>query len=202
VHLFPTVIAKAFSKYSGDIKVVEGLGFRHLSTDSIQHSGGIVTEIWSTALRPYAQKHKSWLILGVAGGSVIKLISRKYHPSRIVGVDIDPVIVDLGKKYFGLDKIPNLKIIIGNANNLPADTYDFILVDLFDSTSCPDFVYTSKFLNKTFKSGQTIFINHLYNSPKSRSSFHKLKDLIIKIKSPPQIRYILQNAVFIIKNIY
>ena len=197
MHLFPTVIASAKSKYSDNIKVVEGLGFRHLSTDSIQHSGGIVSQIWSTALKNVARKNKTWLVLGVAGGSVIKLISQKYHPATIVGIDIDPVIVDLGKKYFDLDKIPNLKIIIGDAQKLPRGNYDYILVDLFGRDSCPSFVYTPKFLNKLFKIGQNIFINHLYNSPGSISSLNTLNTIISNIKSPPQIRYILQNAVLI-----
>lgn len=194
MHFYPTVIASAKSKYSGEIKVVEGLGFRHLSTDAIQHSGGIVTEIWQTTLKPYAQKNKSWLVLGVAGGSVIKLISQKYKPKKIVGVDIDPMIVDLGKKYFGLDNIPNLEIIIGDAKIIPYGHYDYILVDLFGRDSCPDFVYTPKFLEKLYKSGSKVFINHLYNSPKSIAKF---KELAVRITPTPQICYIHQNAVLI-----
>jgi len=55
----------------------------------------------------------------LAGGTIVNLLIRMYPYMNIVGVDIDPVIVDLGRKYFHLDEYKNLKIEI-------ADAFDYI----------------------------------------------------------------------------
>jgi len=40
-----------------------------------------------------------------------KIISEKFPNAKITGIEIDPMMVEIGKKYFGLEKIfnpPNL----------------------------------------------------------------------------------------------
>lgn len=200
MHLFPTVIATADSPYSGLVRVVDGFGFRHLSTDKIQHSGGIVSQIWTTALnRQSPKRHRTWLVLGVAGGSVIQLISRKYHPTQITGIDIDPVIVELGKKYFGLSKITNLNLIIASAQTYLSScsqNFDYILVDLFGVDSCPKFVYSPAFLKKLSVIGKKIFINHLYHTPQAITLSHQLEVQLSRLKPDYTSQKISKNIVY------
>lgn len=73
------------------------------------------------------------LILGLGAGAVVKLYNRAYQVKGITGVEIDPVIIDLGRKYFNLND-DNLQIVNGEAGAyLKKDTqkYDLILVDAF-----------------------------------------------------------------------
>lgn len=196
----PKVIGKFQSDYSGTIRVVQGWGFRHLSTEKIQQSGGIVREIWSKALKNKASKNKSWLVLGVAGGTVIKMISQKFSSSRIVSVDIDPVIVDVGRKYFGLGDIPNSQVIITDAKDYlqkTKDKFDYILVDLFGVEGPPPFVYTENFLKRLKVVGEKVFINHLYNTPENIQLTHQLLESFQALGFSAQLQRVLANAVII-----
>lgn len=193
------VIAKAHSPISGNIRVVEGWGFRHLSTDSIQHSGGIVREIWTKTLKSHAAPHASWLVLGVAGGSVVHYLSRHLSPSRIVGVEIDPIMVDLGKRYFGLDTVPNFEIITADAFQYIQDCrekFDFIVVDLFGSDSPPEFVYSPTFIQTLKRCGKTVFINHLYATPAHKTECLRLENAIIHAGFSPTPLSIRKNKTF------
>lgn len=73
------------------------------------------------------------LILGLGAGAVVKLYNRAYQVKGITGVEIDPLIIDVGRKYFNLND-DNLQIVNGEAGlYLKKDTkkYDLILVDAF-----------------------------------------------------------------------
>lgn len=177
----PRVIAEAVSEYSGKLRVVQGWGFRHLSTDKIQHSGGIVEEIWDKALKGEAKKEASWLVLGVAGGCVLKLVNKKYQPKKITGVEIDPTIIDLGKKYFGLDKYENLSLVVADANKYIYETnerFDYVLGDLFGTDSPPEFVYEKRFLKRLKAIGTKVFINHIYDiGPNKKKADYLIRQL-------------------------
>jgi protein-L-isoaspartate O-methyltransferase len=87
---------------------------------------------------------QSVLVLGVAGGSVIKtLVDEIKYGGKITGVEIDPEVIQLANKYFSLDQIPNLKIVIGDAFEFVLKThekYDLIIIDIFRTLPCPTFV--------------------------------------------------------------
>lgn len=75
----------------------------------------------------------SLLILGLGAGSQVALYNRFYKVRSITGVEVDPLIIDLGKKYFDLNDA-NLKTICGDACfflDTARDFYDLIILDLF-----------------------------------------------------------------------
>jgi len=111
------------------------------------------------------------LILGLGGGTVVQLIaghsarphfcSRKkvkaqYPEAKIIGVEIDPEIVKIGKKFFGLDEFQNLKIITADAINWVEtcfndlnhcnEKFDLILVDLYIGDKFPPKAASDEFL--------------------------------------------------------
>lgn len=196
--LHPKIIAEAVSQYSGKIKVVEGWGFRNLSTDVIQHSGGIVEEIWEKGMKNRVKNDARWLVLGVAGGCVLKLIAKKYRPKRILGIEIDPVIIEMGKKYFAIDQIPATEIIQGDANKYVYETsekFDYVLGDLFESDSPPKFVYEQKFLSRLKEIGGTVFINHIYDEEMNMRNANKLVNTINALGYRPGTKRVLKNIV-------
>ena len=122
------------SKYNGEIVVKKTLGLgTYIQVGGITQSGKIIEQIWKKALkRVKNEKIESCLVLGLGGGSVAGLL-RKYFPkAKIIGVEIDPVMVGLGKKYLGLND-NNVEIIIQDAKTykLPANTYDLVIVDTY-----------------------------------------------------------------------
>ena len=69
----------------------------------------------------------------------------------MIGVEIDPVIVELGQKYFNTGKIRNLEIMVEDAKSFVDRTqekFDFIVIDIYKGRLLPKFVETSSFLAK------------------------------------------------------
>lgn len=185
------ILEERKSKFNGDIKVVRSLGFgTYLQVGGITQSGGVVEGIWKKTLKKLnAQKAnaKSVLILGLGGGTVAKLL-RKYWPkAKITGVDIDPVMVELGKKYLGLGGI---EIKIQGAREYlekNKEKYDLVIVDLYYGDEFP-----KKFESERFRSlvhgtgiekGIAVF-NRLYYGEKRKEAVkfgNKLEKIFKKV---------------------
>ncbi|OGC91635.1 hypothetical protein A3D85_03065 [Candidatus Amesbacteria bacterium RIFCSPHIGHO2_02_FULL_47_9] len=171
----PEIIAKLQSKYNGTIFVKDGYGSRYIHTEvsEVTQSGGITQNLWPPVLKKIALPRKSWLILGLAGGTLAKQISTHYSPSRMVGVEIDPVMIEIGKKYFALDQVPNLEIVESDANRFVMNSkhhFDYILVDLYLGDKIPNFISDPQFLNKLSRLGSYVVFNRLFYTPAMRRS--------------------------------
>jgi spermidine synthase len=98
------------------------------------------------------RKFENILILGVAGGSVIKTLSDEVKfKGQITGVEIDPDIVEIANTYFKLNEIKNLNLIVDDAFEFVLKTkskYDLIIIDIFQDTSMPNFLFEDFFINR------------------------------------------------------
>jgi len=73
------------------------------------------------------------LLLGLGAGTLAHLLTRRFPGIRIVGVDIDPQIVEFARRYFDLT-LPNLQVVVGDAFTYAAECperFDYVAVDLF-----------------------------------------------------------------------
>jgi len=109
---------------------------------------------------------ESLLILGLGGGYQVKYYNQVYNVRKITGVEIDPVIVEIGKKYFDLNDL-NLITITQDAYKFvetSSNFYDLIIVDLFKENKSENSRQSLTFLKtlkeKLFKDG-VLFINKL-----------------------------------------
>lgn len=105
---------------------------------------------WDTALIPpvlYPQG-RSYLFLGVGGGTAPRLVSRSFPDMKLTGVEIDPVMIEAGQRYFEMDQVP-MATIISDARLYLAEssqTYDFMMVDVYrDNRSIPFHLATREF---------------------------------------------------------
>lgn len=175
----PKVISEFKSRYSGQILVKQDWTHKYVTTGNLTQSGGLVRDVWQPVIKKFGKKNKSWLILGLATGTVAWLIPQ---PAKVVGVEIDPVMLEIGRQYFDLGQIPNLKILNLDARRYLLDAneiFDFVLVDLYLGDRLPSFVYSPKYLKKLKKLGKCVIINHLfYDDPKRQ----KAEDLTKKLK--------------------
>ena len=76
---------------------------------------------------------KSALLLGLGAGTLAQLLTRRFSDIRIVGVDIDPEIVEFARLHFDL-ALPNLQVVVGDAFAYAArcsECFDYVAVDLF-----------------------------------------------------------------------
>ncbi|MBP6181670.1 fused MFS/spermidine synthase [Flavobacterium sp.] len=155
-YLIPIKIYKSKSSLSKSIEVTWANGELVLDSENANYSYGSLQRILRIGLKNIgfekiaAMEHI--LVLGVAGGSVIKtLVDEIKFKGKITGVEIDSDIIKVANKYFALDKIPQLDIVIEDAFEFVLKTknkYDLIIIDIFQDTTMPNFLFETFFINR------------------------------------------------------
>ncbi len=141
------------------------------------------------------------LVLGVAGGTVIQMLHSYYPQASIVGVDIDQTMIDVGKKYFGLDQIENVSFVCQDAEKFVAKKkkFDLIIVDLYIGTHVPELVRKVSFL-KNLKASLTnqgvVVINYLREFEYEEKS-KSLKETLVKLFPRVQEKDVHSNRFFL-----
>ncbi len=90
---------------------------------------------------------KRMAIVGLAAGTTARMATAVYGPIPIDGFELDPKIIEVGKKYFD-ENLPNLNIIIGDGRwNLEQSPYkyDIIAVDAYRPPYIPPHMTTQEF---------------------------------------------------------
>jgi len=200
--MFEKVLEETSSTFNGRVKVVRTLGLgTYIQVDGLTQSGGVVEGIWKETLKKLRHKTiNKCLILGLGGGTAAKLV-RKYWPeAEIVGVDIDPVMVEMGKKYLGLGEV-KVEIKIGDAEDFIKSKYDLVIADLYRGFEYPAKFEKPKFLRMVksllSKDGVAIF-NHLYSEGK-RTEAIKFGKKVEETFSKIEWYYPSANLMFICK---
>lgn len=140
MNIFAKTLFQTQSKYNGEVKILEFFAERRLVADGYTQSrslnkAGLTGSYWDGFVNPMIKLNKDSrvLILGLAGGTVAKLLTKKFGLINIDGVDIDPLMIELGKKYLDF-KENNVNVIITDALKFVKEArykYDLICVDLF-----------------------------------------------------------------------
>ena len=154
-YLIPIKIDEVKSDINKNLEISWNNGQLVLDSENTNFSYGSLQKVLRFGLKKIGyekiKSFKSALILGVAGGSVIKtLVDEIQYKGKITGVEIDAKTINLANKYFGLDKIENLQIIIADAEKFVAETreiYDLIIIDIFEDTIMPDFLFGNDFIS-------------------------------------------------------
>jgi spermidine synthase len=155
-YFIPVTIYKKNSAVSKSLEVTWNNGELVLDSENTNYSYGSLQRILRKGLKYIGferiRNFKSVLILGVAGGSVIKtLVDEIKYNGKITGVEIDESIINIANRYFELDKIPNLEIVIDDAFEYVLKTkrtYDLIIIDIFQDTTMPNFLFEDFFINR------------------------------------------------------
>ncbi len=172
------VLEERKSKFNGSLRVVRSFGLgTYIQAEGLTQSGGIVGSFWKQTLnkiKSIGQDFKDVLILGLGGGTVAKLIHKNWPSAKITGVDIDPVIVELGKKYLDLDDEIDIKI--QDAGKTVQGEYDLVIVDLYRGDEFPKKFEDEKFLKSLTKNKLVIF-NRLYYKEKKTEALEFGKKL-------------------------
>lgn len=159
-YIIPQIVARFSTKYNEDIRVVEESGKLKLLVNGSRQSGTYVEWLWKKALDAFRLgTYRSILVLGVGGGTVIHLLAERFSQAHITGVDIDPQMIEIGKKYFGLSRIPNLRLVVADAKTYKPKMYDLVIIDLFVGRHIPEFVRDENYLKRFGES--IIIINYL-----------------------------------------
>ncbi len=137
------------------LKLNEGVGIH-----SVYHPESLLSQgIWDYFLLAplFQEKSREWrgesservLVIGLAAGTVPELYTTIYGPWPITGVELDPQILAVGQRFFGMNQ-PNLTAIAGDGRRWlqqqPADSrFDLILVDAYRPPYIPFHLTTVEF---------------------------------------------------------
>lgn len=86
-------------------------------------------------------------LIGLAGGTVARQFTAIDGPVQIDGVELDPKIVEVGRRFFGMNE-PNLHVDIADGRYWMATQhrkYDVILVDAYRQPYIPFYLTTREF---------------------------------------------------------
>ncbi len=175
-YLVPVNIYKRKSAVSKQLEVTWNNGHLVIDSANTNYSYGSLQRVLRKGLkaigfdRILAMEHI--LVLGVAGGSVIRTLCDEVRfNGRITGVEIDPEVIGIAQKYFGLDQIANLEIVIDDAFEFVLRTdkmYDLIIIDIFQDTVMPNFLFERFFANRLSEllcAGGYVLFNTMILSP-------------------------------------
>ncbi|MBL7885977.1 MAG: fused MFS/spermidine synthase [Flavobacterium sp.] len=155
-YFLPINVYKKNSAVSKTLEVTWNNGQLVLDSKNTNYSYGSLQRILRKGLKYIGferiRKFNNVLILGVAGGSVIKtLVDEIKFKGKITGVEIDKEVVEIANKYFGLNQINNLELIVDDAFEYVLKTkekYDLIVIDIFQDTTMPNFLFEDFFINR------------------------------------------------------
>ncbi len=96
----------------------------------------------------YPQDVKRVLIIGLGAGGISTYLGRFLPDATIDGVELDPGVIDVAKKYFGIRETSKVRLIESDGRvflNRHKETYDVILVDAFTGSYIPFHLMTKEF---------------------------------------------------------
>lgn len=159
-YFLPIKIYETQSTVSSNLEVTWNNGKLVLDSKHTNYSYGSLEKVLKKGFQQIDYKTilemKSVLLLGVAGGSAIKtLIEDIGYKGSITGVEIDAEVIKIANTYFGLNQYKNVTIIIDDAQKyieVHDVKYNLIIIDIFEDSNMPDFLFEEKFINNIKKS--------------------------------------------------
>ena len=182
------------SKYNRDVRVLKtwGIGI-YIQSGGLTQSGGIVEQIWKSTLKRLSAKDiRKILILGLGGGTVAGLIRKKYPNAKITGVEIDPMMIELGKQYLNLGDL-GIDIKIQDANKFKLKGYDLVIIDTYLGDKYVDL------LDDDLLESKIVIFNRLFYGDKKKEALKfgkKLERLFNKV----DVYYPTANLMYICYN--
>ncbi|MDZ7651235.1 MAG: fused MFS/spermidine synthase [Burkholderiaceae bacterium] len=92
------------------------------------------------------------LVIGVGGGSIPMALAQWLPQARIEAVDIDPAVIAVAERYFGLRPDARLRTIAADGREYVRQArragrrYDAVLLDAFDNDGIPPALFDRTFL--------------------------------------------------------
>jgi len=132
------------------LRLNEGQGVHSIyNPNTLQYNGPwdqfLISPYFNANRKPSDIKRVA--IVGLAAGTTARQMTAVYGNIPIDGFEIDPKIVEVGQKYFGMN-MPNLNIVIGDGRlNLEQSSYkyDIIAVDAYRPPYIPPQMTTQEF---------------------------------------------------------
>ena len=99
---------------------------------------------------PLVDNPKRILVVGLGGACIQRYLYKLLPDTIIETAELDPMVLDVAKKYFHYTEDNRQKVHIGDGRAFIEKTkekYDIIMLDAFSATSIPYMLATQEFLN-------------------------------------------------------
>ncbi|MBE0504261.1 MAG: fused MFS/spermidine synthase [Desulfuromonadales bacterium] len=109
-------------------------------------------EYTRTIMAGFAFAHppvKKVLMLGLGGGAMARFITGKFPEATLDIIEIDPLVVDVAKQYFGFKPGIHGNVFIGDGRQLLRKSkvkYDIIILDAYKAGEIPFHLTTREFM--------------------------------------------------------
>jgi len=203
-HFFPYTIEKRNGEIDQSLEISFVNGHYVLNSKDVNYSYGGLHKAFQYTFRKLDIRSfnpKFTLVLGFGAGSVGSILLDEYElPGKLVGVEEDGTVIELGKKYFRIRNSRNLKVVKKDAYDFVRQEkkpYHLIIVDVYINNEVPFRFESRDFLNRCIRllkpEGMLIF-NKLVYDKKTRNEAYTIQETleqltgnagIIKTKGSP-----------------
>lgn len=125
-------------------------GIRHTVFDSAApHVPGLEYARNTLAALAFCPDARSYLILGLGGGSIPRMLLAARPQIAVEAVEIDPAVVELAARYFDIDTLPRFTVHLEDAAAFLRrcqSRYGVIVVDTYIGEQFPDRCASREFL--------------------------------------------------------
>lgn len=188
-YLFPITIHETQSDINSNLEITWNNGRLVMDSKNTNFSYGSLQRVMRIGLNQIGKEKikatENILVLGVAGGSVIKSLREEFHNSgKICGVELDEKSIELANEYFGLNQIKNVEIIIDDASEFikkDSGKYDLIIIDIFQDKVMPAFLFTKNFIENIklrLNNGGTVLFNSIVVLSSEHERNYKFEKMI------------------------
>lgn len=190
-YLGGRLVEQIESKVNGSLFIYHIYGRFLLNTPHGNYSYGPLHHGFRKAFNKLKVKERpiqNVLVLGFGAGSIVAILQEEYKMNcRMTAIEYDPVILELGQKYFNTQRFRNLNIHLTDAYDFVLnndETYDLIAFDVYIDDSIPGKFETPEFLialkGLLKKKGMLVF-NKDTHSPDMKKQLGTTEDLFREI---------------------
>jgi spermidine synthase len=157
-YLVKRILDSRSTPHNPVLEVVLVNGRCVLNSRSVNYSFGSLHRVFEEAFaRLHLEKHRfrDALLLGCGAGSVVQILRGRYSSDcAITAVEIDPVVIELAREHFLIDRVKGLEIVCADAREFVEHEkrrFDLVVVDLFVDDQVPAPFRTREFLESLRK---------------------------------------------------
>lgn len=197
------------SKINDYLEVIQMNNKKLLNTKNTNYSYGGLQEVLERGLdRIPMENINSVLVLGMGAGCVVDSLRNKYnYREKIIGVELDPVVIDIAKNEFEILEDTQVEIIQDKAENFIAKNtqqFDLIIVDVFIDILVPDVFYSAEFWNniesRVSDNGFVLFNAGIDLSEEKRKEF--IENIPASFVYLKKMNVIISNTVFVLQKVF
>jgi spermidine synthase len=179
------IIESRSTEHNPVLEVVIVHGHCVLNARNVNYSFGTLHRVFEDAfekLHLETKRLNDVLLLGCGAGSVVQIVRGKYSiDCSITAVEIDPVVIELARKHFMLDRVRGLEVVCSDARQFVETctrAFDLVVVDLFVDERVPAQFLTREFLEsarKRLRAGGWLVFNAIDDTPDTHRESEELE---------------------------